>query len=160
AGLFSGQERGPADALLCCPPARYICVTPPGETRRYNSDTFELLRSQFKGRCDTMSGRKLSAPVFVALFAAVALPAPPAEKKAPTFDVKDLKLTVSGPHVHDNLTVFLLHSKDQDAREFLTLDKGLDQKLVTVKEKDQEQVGELVIENKSDKHLFLQEGDR
>jgi len=107
-----------------------------------------------------MFRRKLSAPVFVALFAAVVMAAPPAEKKAPTFDVKDLKFNVSGPHVHDNMTVFLLHAKDQDAREFLTLDKGLDQKLVTVSEKAQEQVGELLIENKSDKHLFLQEGDR
>jgi len=98
----------------------------------------------------------------VALFAlsVTLLAAPPAEKKTPTFDVKDIKVTVSGPHVHGNLAVFLIHSKDQDTREFITLDQGLDKKLVTVSEKAQEQVGELLIENSSDRYLFLQEGDR
>ena len=107
-----------------------------------------------------MSRRILCAPVFAGLFAALALGAPPEEKKPPTFDVKDLKVSVSGPYVHDNLTVFLILSKEQDDRQFITLDRGLDQKLVTVSEKASEQVSELVIENKSDKHLFLQEGDR
>jgi len=84
-----------------------------------------------------------------------------AEPKAPpTFEVKDLKVRVSGPYVHDNMAVFLLHSTDQDQRDFITLDQGLDRKVVAVSEKAQEQVGELMIENNSDKFLFLQEGDR
>jgi hypothetical protein len=82
------------------------------------------------------------------------------DKKPAEFDVKDVKVRVSGPYVHDNLTVFLLHAKDQDDREYLTLDQGLDQKAVSVTEQEREQVGQLLIENKSDKMLFLQEGDR
>jgi hypothetical protein len=78
----------------------------------------------------------------------------------PTFEVKALKVRVSGPYVHENMAVFLLHSGDQDKRNFITLDQGLDKKTVAVSEKAQEQVGELVIENNSDKYLFLQEGDR
>jgi hypothetical protein len=67
---------------------------------------------------------------------------------------------VSGPYIHENLAVFLLHAKDQDSRDYMTLDQGLDKKLVTVSEQGKEQVGSLVIENKSDRYLFLQEGDR
>src|SRR3954462_314009 len=106
-----------------------------------------------------MSRGKVSSVALLALSAAL-LAAPPAEKKQPpTFDVKDVKVTVSGPRAHDNVVVFLLHAKEQDPREFLTLDEGLDKKLVAVSEKSQEQVNELVIENNSDRPLFLQEGD-
>jgi len=107
-----------------------------------------------------MSRGKVGSVALLALSAAL-LAAPPAEKKKPpTFDVKDVQVTVSGPRAHDNVTVFLLHAKEQDPREFITLDEGLDKKLVAVSEKSQEQVNELVIENNSDKPLFLQEGDR
>jgi len=82
------------------------------------------------------------------------------EKKLRPFDVKELAVRVSGPYVHENLTIFLLHGKDQDDRDYLTLDQGLDRKLVTIGEKEREQVGELQLENKSDRYLFLQEGDR
>src|SRR5262249_24533546 len=82
------------------------------------------------------------------------------EKKAASIDVKDVAVRVSGPYTHENLTVFLLHGKDQDDRDYLTLDQGLDKKLVAISEKQQAQVGELQIENKSDRYLFLQEGDR
>lgn len=107
-----------------------------------------------------MLRRKLFTVAFAAAFAAILAAAPPAEKQAPTFDVKDVKVTVSKPVTHENLTVFLLLSGEQDGREYITLDQGLDKKLVTVNEKAREQVSELLIENKSDKHLFLQEGDR
>src|SRR5947208_13279407 len=108
-----------------------------------------------------MSRGKVSSVALLALSAALLAAAPPAEKKKPpTFEVKDVKLTVSGPHAHDNVAVFLLHAKEQDPREFITLDEGLDKKLVAVSEKSQEQVNELVIENNSDRPLFLQEGDR
>jgi hypothetical protein len=96
----------------------------------------------------------------LALLAACAWSAAAGEKKAEPFEVKDQAVRVSGPYVHENLAVFLLHAKDQDRREFLTLDQGLDRKVVRVTEKEQEQVGELVIENRSDQFLFLQEGDR
>jgi len=107
-----------------------------------------------------MSRFKVCSVALVALSAALLVADQAAEKKPAAFAVKDLKVTVSGPHVHGNLTVFLLHSKDQDPREFITLDQALDKKVVTVSEKAREQVGELVIENSSDKYLFLQEGDR
>src|SRR5262249_29730041 len=58
------------------------------------------------------------------------------------------------------LTVFLLHGKDQDDCDYLTLDQGLDKGLVAISEKESEQVGELQLENRSDHYLFLQEGDR
>jgi hypothetical protein len=67
---------------------------------------------------------------------------------------------VSGPHAHDNLTVWLIHSDDRDERDFLTLDEGLAQKLVAVSEQASAQVNQLLIENLSDRPLFLQEGDR
>lgn len=67
---------------------------------------------------------------------------------------------VTGPYAHQNLSVFLIHSPNQDDREFITLDQGLKEGWVKVSEKRQEQVGELQIENQSEYPLFLQEGDR
>jgi hypothetical protein len=67
---------------------------------------------------------------------------------------------LTGPYAHDNLSVFLLHAPQQDERDFITLDQGLKGGLVKVTEKNQEQVGELLIENRSEQPLFLQEGDR
>jgi len=58
------------------------------------------------------------------------------------------------------MAVFLILSKDHDKRDFLTLDQGIDQKLVSVTEQEREEVDTLLIENKSDRPLFLQEGDR
>jgi hypothetical protein len=67
---------------------------------------------------------------------------------------------ISGPFTHENVSVFLIHSKKQDQRQFITLDQGLKEGMVTVTEKDQEQISELQIENRSEQPLFLQEGDR
>ncbi|MDX1564201.1 MAG: DUF6569 family protein, partial [Phycisphaeraceae bacterium] len=69
-------------------------------------------------------------------------------------------LTISGPFTHENLSVFLIHSDRRDDREFLTLEEGLKAGLVTVSEKKSATVRELIVVNKSDKPLFLQEGDR
>ncbi len=69
-------------------------------------------------------------------------------------------LRVSGPYVHDNLTVFLLHRDGADDTRFITLDEGLKAGLVTVREREKATVRELIIENRSDLPLFLQEGDR
>ena len=70
------------------------------------------------------------------------------------------KLRVSKAHSHKNLTVFLIHSAERDDREFITLNEGLKSGQVVVSELDQERVRSLTVENKSDKPLFLQEGDR
>jgi ARG and Rhodanese-Phosphatase-superfamily-associated Protein domain len=103
-----------------------------------------------------MLRRMLSLAIVVAL----AGTAPAADKAAKPFEVKDLKVRLSGPYTHQNLTVFLLHAPDQDKRDYLTLVEGLDKKLVKLTEQEREQVGELMIENTSNRHLFLQEGDR
>lgn len=71
------------------------------------------------------------------------------------------QVKVSEPVVHDNLAVYFLKSDKRDDRTFLTLNEGLKQNLVVVAEKGENgQVNRLVIENKSDHPLFLQEGDR
>lgn len=67
---------------------------------------------------------------------------------------------LSGPYAYGNLAVFLIHSSQQDQREFLTLDEGLERGLVKVSEKPDATVNELLIENQSELPLFLQEGDR
>src|SRR5262249_11105660 len=43
---------------------------------------------------------------------------------------------------------------------FLTLDEGLKEGLVMISEQEQERVGALLIENKSNRPLYLQEGER
>src|SRR5439155_10084907 len=65
---------------------------------------------------------------------------------------------VSGPFTHDNLTIFLLHGKDQiEGKKLLTLDEALAAKKVIVHEtKD---VNKLAIENVSNEDVFVQAGD-
>jgi hypothetical protein len=67
---------------------------------------------------------------------------------------------LAGPFVHENMTIFLLNSNEQDDRDFITLDEGLKDGVVKVSEQNQAQVNQLEIENDSDHYLFLQEGDR
>jgi hypothetical protein len=69
-------------------------------------------------------------------------------------------LEVTGPYAHENLSVYLIHSPNQDDREFITLDQGLKEGCVKVSEKKQQEVGELQIDNQSEYPLFIQEGDR
>jgi hypothetical protein len=76
------------------------------------------------------------------------------------FDAEAGPFEVTGPYAHENLSVFLIHSPNQDDREFITLDQGLKEGWVKVSEKQHEEVGELQIENQSEYPLFLQEGDR
>ena len=63
----------------------------------------------------------------------------------------------SGPYTHGNLTVFLVHGKDQTHKTFLTLQEALAQKKVRVYEtKD---VNELAIRNLSNQDIYVQAGD-
>ncbi len=71
-----------------------------------------------------------------------------------------LDLRVEPARVHQNLALFVIHGATTDDREFLTLDEGLVQGVVTVTEKASGQVNELLLENRSEKPLFLHEGDR
>lgn len=67
---------------------------------------------------------------------------------------------ITGPYAHENLALYLIHTDKQDNREFITLDEGLQTKVVLITEKQEEQVSELEIENTGEAPLFLQEGDR
>lgn len=66
---------------------------------------------------------------------------------------------VSGPYHHENLTIFLIHGRDNyPDRTFLTLEKAMEQNLVRVYETGE--VNELAIENLSpDKEVYVQAGD-
>src|SRR6185437_1263115 len=85
-------------------------------------------------------------------------PAPIVSSASANLDEGSVRVT--GPYVHENLAVFLIHADQQEPGDFLTLDEGLSKGLVEVTEKGQEQVRELVINNKSDQPLYLQEGER
>lgn len=70
-------------------------------------------------------------------------------------EVKSLKIT--GPYTHNNLTIYLIHGKDTDKEDYLTLEDALAQKQAVVYEtKD---VNNLQIENLSDKPVYVQAGD-
>jgi hypothetical protein len=75
-------------------------------------------------------------------------------------DLDEGTFQMAGPFAHENLTVYLIESDDQDDRDYITLDQGLKDGVVKVSEKAQAQVQELEIDNQSDRYLFLQEGDR
>ena len=64
---------------------------------------------------------------------------------------------LSGPYTHNNLTVFLVHGKDQTTRTFLTLQEALAQKKVRVYET--KEVNELAISNLSNENIYVQAGD-
>ena len=65
---------------------------------------------------------------------------------------------LSGPYKHKNLTIFLIHGKEQmPGKNFLTLQEAMDQKKVIVYEtKD---VNELAIRNLSNQDVYVQSGD-
>lgn len=65
---------------------------------------------------------------------------------------------LSGPYTHKNLTIFLIHGKEQmPGKTFLTLQEALAQKKVIVYEtKD---VNELAIRNLSNQDVYVQSGD-
>jgi hypothetical protein len=90
---------------------------------------------------------------------------PPGRERAATkapveVDVDGTAYHIQGPFAHEDLTVFLLCSDQQDESDFLTLDEGLKEGLVTISEQEREQVRALSIENQSDRPLYLQEGER
>ena len=64
---------------------------------------------------------------------------------------------LSGPYTHENLTVFLVHGKDQTNKTFLTLQEALAQKKVKVYET--KNVNELAIRNFSNQDVYVQAGD-
>ena len=104
-----------------------------------------------------VAGIVWSAPARVAALHATEQPATPVAALASGF-------TLDGPFTHDNLIVYVVRGSTTDARQYITLDEGLAARTVAVREKtragrDQAEVNELEIENRSDQWLFLQAGD-
>ena len=82
------------------------------------------------------------------------------KKPSTEVEVDGTAYRIQGPVTHQDLTVFLLCSDRQDGDDYLTLDEGLKEGLVTITEQEHEQVRALWIDNQSDHPLYLQEGER
>ena len=133
-----------------------------------------------------MYGKRIlgSGVLLIGLTAAGCQRATVAVDQMPTVELDGTTYRISGPHAHENLTVYLLHTETQDDRDFITLDQGLKEGVVKVMEQQREglehlrlenngdslrvqgstgdgaRVDQLQIENTGDLPLFLQEGDR
>lgn len=68
---------------------------------------------------------------------------------------------ISGPYPHENLAIYIVENPSApEGEEFITLDQGMrDGAVVLTEKQDGAEVQELMIENKSDKPLFIQGGD-
>lgn len=66
---------------------------------------------------------------------------------------------LSGPYTHNNLSVFLVHSRDRiQGKKILTLSEAMDKELVTIHETGA--VNRLTAQNHSkDQYIFIQSGD-
>lgn len=64
---------------------------------------------------------------------------------------------VSGPHTHENLSIFFVHGKSADGPVPLTLEEALAKGFVEVHETDT--VSQLVVENKGKEEVFVHAGD-
>lgn len=72
------------------------------------------------------------------------------------------QISIHGPIVYKKLSLFVLCRTVPEAvapQDFITLEEGMAQNVVTVSEKENAQVAELQVENRSDKPLFIQCGD-
>jgi hypothetical protein len=95
----------------------------------------------------------IGLPLALFINAAAQTPAPSGQDPKPG----PSNYRLSGPYTHKNLTVFLVHGKDQTTKTFLTLQEALAQKKVRVYEtKD---VNELEIRNLSNQDIYVQAGD-
>ncbi len=101
---------------------------------------------------------KRSIPVLILLVAAACSRSKVYEPAA--VEESGAKLRITGPYAYENLAVYLLHSDTPDNSDFITLDEGLKSGKVTVTEKGEGEVNELLLENTGDVALFIQEGDR
>lgn len=73
----------------------------------------------------------------------------------PNAAAADLRL--SGPYVHDNLSVYLVHGADRVTKKYLTLSEALDQHKVVVYETGS--VNQLQVENLSQQDVYIQSGE-
>jgi len=67
------------------------------------------------------------------------------------------ELRLSGPYVHDNLSVYLVHGQDRVQKKYLTLSEALEQHKVVVYETSS--VNQLQVENLSAEDVFIQSGE-
>ncbi len=80
----------------------------------------------------------------------------PVATTRPALDIANLKIT--GPHTHENLTLFFIHGEDRIAGEkFLTLQEALAAKKIIIHETGD--VNELSVENVGDLPVYIQSGD-
>ncbi len=106
-----------------------------------------------------MKRRTLVIAVF--LLAAVIGTTTPAHQQsnaATAPEAKAAAYTLSGPYSHKNLTIFLIHGKDQTpGKPPLTLQEAMKQRKVVVRETGS--VNQLTIRNRSQEEVFVQAGD-
>lgn len=75
----------------------------------------------------------------------------------PEAEAAETDVRISGPHIHENLTVYFIHGKSDAGPVPLTLSEAIDKGRVRVIET--ESVNELKIENTGDDAVFIQSGD-
>lgn len=85
----------------------------------------------------------------------VANPIPAVELPKARVAVPTEKCTLSGPHAHGNLAIFLIHGEDAiKDQEILTLQEGLEQGKAVVHDR-----GVLSVDNRGNTPIFIQAGD-
>ena len=67
------------------------------------------------------------------------------------------ELRLSGPYLHDNLSIYLVHGQDRTQKKYLTLSEALAQHKVVVYETST--VNRLQVENLSHEEVFIQSGE-
>lgn len=75
----------------------------------------------------------------------------------PRISFADTKTRISGPHTHENLSVYFIHGTSADGPVPLTLQEALDKGSVRVLETGE--VNELKVENVGEEEIFIQSGD-
>ncbi len=89
-------------------------------------------------------------------FLSLAAGAAPLYAAFPSF-AASANVIVSGPHVHENLAVYLIHGAGSTGPVPLTLQEALAKGSVTVRETSN--VNELIVENTGTEDVFVQSGD-
>src|SRR5499426_212614 len=106
-----------------------------------------------------MKRRAFTTGLFLIVFCVALVAAMKARgqrKQSQTTPVADY--SVSGPYIHKNLTIFLLHGAGQSLRRApLTLQEAMKRRLVVVRETGD--VNRLTIQNRSNQDVFVQAGD-
>ncbi len=100
---------------------------------------------------------KLPATTLFALLAAVACCAMFSIRSISAEVRRAGEYRISGPYVHENLAVFLIHGQNRPVHGLITLEQALAEHKVVVYET--RNVNELAIENVSGEDIFIESGD-